>query len=186
MACRSFQHTLALHLVLEELLVGATVAESSAHDSIMRAAEASADLMERRGEWLDVVSAATLGPDGTAFVAPNRRLSSALQGALMLREGPRRPAVGCETGDWSHVDVYLTKTTDYRLVLFEGSRWQPELLSWVEQRGSLLVSVGGEVDGARAVLRYQHDGHDDVRLLAEVLVPELVAAKSWNDMSSRG
>ena len=46
----------------------------------------------------------------------------------MLREGPRLPAYGCETADWSHVDVYLTKTTDYRMLLLAGSRWEAELL----------------------------------------------------------
>jgi hypothetical protein len=31
------------------------------------------------------------------------------------------------------------------------------------------------------VLRYPHDDVDDVRLLTEVLVPELVAAHLWLD-----
>ena len=86
-----------------------------------------------RDDWLPAVSAAALGPDGTHVVAPARRISSALQSALMLREGPRLPAYACETADWSHVDVYLTKTTDYRLVLLAGSRWEPELLDWVRR-----------------------------------------------------
>ena len=38
----------------------------------------------------------------------------------MVREGPRRAADGCETGDWNHVDVYLTKTLDYRALMFTG------------------------------------------------------------------
>jgi hypothetical protein len=112
-------------------------------------------------------------------VAPARRISSALQSALMLREGPRLPAAGGETADWSHVDVYLTKTTDYRLVLLAGSRWEPELLDWVGQRGSTLVAVGGEVPGAAMSVRYPHDDVDDVRLLTETLVVELVAAAAW-------
>ena len=95
----------------------------------------------------------------------------------MLREGPRLPAVGCETADWSHVDVYLTRSTDYRLVLLAGSRWEPELLDWVGQRGSTLVAVGGEVPGAAVTVRYPHDDVDDVRLLTETLVAELVAAR---------
>jgi hypothetical protein len=74
-------------------------------------------------------------------------MCSAQQSALMLREGPRLRATGCETGDWSHVDVYLTKTTDYRLVLFAGSRWEPPLRKWVSGRGSTLVSIGRDVEG---------------------------------------
>ena len=110
-ACRSFQHTLALLLALEARLSGGPDVPTL----LDRAAEASAHLLDTRDDWLPALSAAVLGPDGTHVVAPARRLSSALQSALMLREGPRLPAVGCETADWSHVDVYLTKTTDYRL-----------------------------------------------------------------------
>ena len=99
----------------------------------------------------------------------------------MLREGPRLAAVGCETGDWSHVDVYLTKTTDYRLLVFAGSRWEPQLAEWTSARGSTVVAVGGDVPGAGCMVRYPGDEDDDVRLLTEVLVPELVAARAWAD-----
>lgn len=180
-ACRTFQHTIALNLALEQRIVGGT---GSVTTKIARAAEASGDLLDRRSEWLEEFVDTAIGPHGTAFVAPNRRLSSAQQSALMMREGPRRPAVGCETGDWSHVDVYLTKTTDYRMVLFEGSRWEPELLTWVKERGSTLVAVGGRVDGARYTVRYRGDDDDDVRLLSEVLVAELASARVWIDSPS--
>ena len=138
------------------------------------AAEATADLLAREAEWLPGLTEGAIGPQGTHFVAPARRLSSAQQAALMLRETPRLPAVGCETGDWSHVDVYLTKTTDYRLVLFAGSRWEPQLVSWVAERGSTLVSIGGQVPGSAQSVRYPGDDEDDVRLLTEVLVAELL------------
>jgi glucosamine--fructose-6-phosphate aminotransferase (isomerizing) len=178
-ACRTFQHTLALLLALEARLVGAGRDCGPVPDLLDRAAEASAHLLETRDDWLPGVAEAMLGPDGTHVVAPARRLSSALQSALMLREGPRLPAVGCETGDWSHVDVYLTKTTDYRLLLLAGSRWEDELLSWVRERGSTLAVVGGEVAGAAVTVRYPHDDVDDVRLLTETLVAELLAARAW-------
>ncbi|MEZ5193916.1 MAG: hypothetical protein R2734_16445 [Nocardioides sp.] len=97
----------------------------------------------------------------------------------MLREGPRLPAIGCETGDWSHVDVYLTKTTDYRMLLLAGSRWEPQLLEWTGRRGSTVVAVGADVAGAAATLRYAHDEVEDVRLLTETLVAELLAAHAW-------
>ena len=176
-ACRSFQHTLALWLALEARLLGgldvpALVDADGGGDG--RPAGA------RGGVAARAVRTCAIGPQGTHFVAPARRLSSAQQAALMLRETPRLPAVGCETGDWSHVDVYLTKTTDYRLVLFAGSRWEPQLLSWVAERGSTLVSIGGEVPGAAQVVRYPGDDDDDVRLLTEVLVAELLAASLWS------
>lgn len=181
-ACRTFQHTLALWLALE-----ATLTARPRHDVaglLERTAAASVDLVARQGEWLPSFSAAALGPHGTHFVAPARRMSSAQQSSLMLREGPRLPAVGCETGDWSHVDVYLTKTTDYRLVLFAGSRWEPALRDWVTQRGSTMIAVGGDIPGAAFTVRYPGDEDDDVRLLAEVLVAELVAASVWARQST--
>ena len=112
-------------------------------------------------------------------MAPARRLSSAQQSALMLREGPRIPAYACETGDWSHVDVYLTETTDYRMLLLTGSRWEDELLRWTSERGSTVVAVGADVEGAAYSLCYEGDDDDDVRLLTEVLVAELLAADLW-------
>jgi glucosamine 6-phosphate synthetase-like amidotransferase/phosphosugar isomerase protein len=176
-ACRSYQHTLALLMALECHLAGASTSGLAA--ALSRVADATAHLLESESAWLPEVSGLLLGPSGTHLVAPAERFCSAQQGALMLREGPRRPAVGCETGDWSHVDVYLTKTTDYRLLVFAGSPWEDQLAEWTTSRGSTVVGVGGEVPGARYTLRYPGDGDDDVRLLTEVLVPELVAARAW-------
>jgi len=120
------------------------------------------------------------GPHGVYTIAPAERLSSAEQSALMLREGPRRPADACESGDWSHVDVYLTKTLDYRALLFPGSRYDEQAMDWVRQRGSTVVTVGGEVKDAAAAVRYLHDDDPDVALLTETLVAELVAAYWWS------
>ncbi len=176
-ACRSYQHTLALLIALECHLTGTdTTALVATLDS---AATASAHLLESESDWGPDVSELLLGPTGSHLAAPAHRLCSAQQGALMLREGPRRSAVGCETGDWSHVDVYLTKTTDYRLLVFSGSPWEPQLAEWTTARGTTVVGVGGEVPGARYTVRYPADSEDDVALLTETLVPELVAARAW-------
>lgn len=178
-ACRSFQHTLALLLALESHVGG------TALPPVAEAADATEDLLARADTWRPRLAELLLGPHGTHVVAPARRISSAYQSALMLREGPRLPAVGCETGDWSHVDVYLTKTTDYRMLLLGGSRWEPQLLDWTGQRGTTVVAVGAEVPGATETLRYAHDDVDDVRLLTETLVGELLAAHAWlSDASS--
>ncbi len=174
-ACRSFQHTLILLLALEAHLFG----EPMPSDLVQRTSRASAHLIDTADTWLPALREAMIGPAGTHLVAPARRLSSAQQGALMLREGPRLAAIGCETGDWSHVDVYLTKTTDYRLLLFAGSRWEPELLRWVKERGTTLASVSGDVEGAVLSIRFPGDDDDDLRLLVEVLVPELLASSLW-------
>ena len=175
-ACRSYQHTLALLLALEARFVH----PSRDVPALIRAAGvASADLLARRDSWLPDVRRLLVGPHGTHVVAPARRLSSAQQSALMLREGPRIPAVGCETGDWSHVDVYLTKSTDYRMLLLAGSRWEDELLRWTAERGTTIVAVGAEIDGAALSLRYEGDDDDDVRLLSETIVAELLSADLW-------
>jgi len=102
----------------------------------------------------------------------------------MLREGPRWFAVGCEAGDWAHVDVYLSRNTDYRLMVFAGSGWDDGILEWTRPRGTTVVAVGGDFPDAAFTLRYPHDEVDDVRLLTEVLVPELVAARLWLDATS--
>lgn len=176
-ACRSFQHTLALLWALELHLTGSDTRPLVA--AITAAATASAHLLDTDSDWLPQVADLLLGPTGTHLAAPAHRLSSAQQGALMLREGPRLGAVGCETGDWSHVDVYLTKTTDYRLLVFAGSPWESQLSGWTTMRRSTVVGVGGDVPGSQLTLRYPGDETDDVRLLTETLVPELIAARAW-------
>jgi len=180
-SCRTFQHTLALLLALESHLTG------SGRDVpalVRRAAEATADLLERRDAWLPTVLELLDGPHGVYAIAPVERLSSAEQSALMVREGPRRPADACETGDWAHVDVYLTKTLDYRALLYPGSRYDEQAMDWVRQRGSTVVAVGAEVKDATATIRYVHDDDADVALLTETLVAELVAAAWWTAQQS--
>lgn len=176
-ACRSYQHTLVLLLALEAHLLGQPL--GSLADVVGHSAEASQHLLDTSHGWLPEVTRLLVGPDGTHLAAPARRFSSAQQGALMLREGPRRFAVGCEAGDWAHVDVYLTKNTDYRLLVFAGSSWDDGILEWTRPRGTTVVSVGGTFPGAAYDLRYSYDDVDDVRLLTEALVPELVAAHLW-------
>lgn len=176
-ACRSYQHTLALLLALECHLAG--IGSEELVTAVTLSADASAYLLDTETDWRLEVSDPLLGPSGIYLAAPAHRLCSAQQGALMLREGPRLPAVGCETGDWSHVDVYLTKTIDYRLLVFAGSEWEAQLAEWTTERGSTVVGVGGVVPGTRYNLRYPGDANDLVRLLTEVLVPELMAARAW-------
>jgi hypothetical protein len=98
----------------------------------------------------------------------------------MVREGPRRAATACETGDWAHVDVYLTRTLDYRALLFPGSRYDGQAMEWIRERGSTVLAVGADVPGATGVIRYRGDDDPDVALLSETLVAELVAAAWWS------
>ncbi|MGW5667571.1 SIS domain-containing protein [Micromonospora sp. NPDC003776] len=182
-ACRTFQHTMVLLLdLVARLAARRRAAGSRAHEVARlarRAADATEDLLNRRDQWLPATADLLDGPHGIYALAPAERLSSALQSALMVREGPRRPADGCETGDWSHVDVYLTRTLDYRALFFPGSRYDAPALDWLRQRGSTVLAVGAEVAGAAATVRYHGDDDPEVRLLTETLVAELVAASWW-------
>ncbi len=175
-SCRSYTHTQVLLLALEARLTGV---ERDLLAMLGRSVEAASDLLDRRTGWMPEAVELLAGPDLTAVVAPFRRFGNAQQSALMLREGPRRPAVASETGEWSHVDVYLTKTQDYRMLLLPGSRYEDELLRWTRERGSTVVSVGAELDDAEMSIRYRHDEDEDVRLLTELMVAELVSADLW-------
>lgn len=175
-ACRTFQHTGLLLRALEEQLTGRPQAVP---ELCRRVAAASADLLDRRTEWLPDALRLLDGPHGVYALAPAERFSSAAQSALMVRECPRRPADSCETGDWSHVDVYLTKTLDYRALLYAGSAWDAPALDWIRQRGSTVLAVGADVDGATGTVRYLGDDDPDVALYTETLVAELVAATWW-------
>lgn len=181
-ACRSYVHTLAVLLAWEHALVGSLPRFS---DQLRAAADATDQLVASSVDWLPVVGDIIGGPDGTWLLAPAERLASAWQGALMLREGPRRAADGCETGDWNHVDVYLTKTLDYRALVFAGSRFDTAAETWMRERGSRFVAVGAGHDdtvlgGAEYVLRHLHDHDPVVRLLTEITVADLVAADWWS------
>jgi len=176
-ACRTFRATFP---VLDEVLgalTGIVPVDRFDGPTLRRAANANAQLLDGAGEWLEPMTGLLAGPTGTWILAPAERLSSAQQSALMLREVPRRIAFASESGDWSHVDVYLTKTTDYRALVCAGSRWDAPALEWMRSRGSRYAALGGELPGAELVLRYDGDDDERVAVLSETLVGELVAER---------
>ena len=163
-ACRTFQHTMGVLLALLD--------PARAAAAVRRTADATQDLLDRRPAWLP--RAVETFAEGAVFtIAPQERISSAEQGALMFREGPRRHADASETGDWLHVDVYLTKPLDYRAVLFTGSRFDDDVRRWIDERDGRVVQVGP------GGIRYAGDDDPDVALLTETLVPEALAADVW-------
>jgi len=174
-ACKSFQATLAV-LLRASGIPGSALAP---------AADAQARLIESRTTWLDPLLEHLGGGDDdgappTVYaIAPASRISSALQSALMLREGPRIPADAAETGDWSHVDVYLTKHPNYRALLFGGSPWDGEALAWLRERDARYVAVGRPVAGAVQHIPFPHAGDPLVASLVDVTVAELAAATWW-------
>jgi D-arabinose 5-phosphate isomerase GutQ len=161
-ACASYRSTVA---ALREVCGLLLPAAAPAPDWRERAAAASAELLDRRGDWLPR-AVSLLGGGPVHVLAPAERLGAAEQSALMLREVPRVPAYACETGDWSHVDVYLTRRPGYRALLLPGSAYEDEVREWQAERGFTLVPA-------------EVPGDADVRPLVETLVCELLAAELW-------
>jgi len=175
-ACRSFAHTVALQFALESHLFQKNYILA---DIIRSAAAAHAYIWSNRNDWQPKLQDILTGAPSSYFVAPAERFSSAQQSALMFREGPRRASVGCETGDWSHVDVYLTKVQDYRLLIFAGSTWEKPLMAWCTERKSRVIAVGGEIEGAEFTFRYPGDESPEVALIVESYFAEIIAADLW-------
>ena len=165
-ACRSSTNTLALLL----LLCGIDAAR------VRAGADASGAVIDTTDGWLGP-AADLVGRPAIHVLAPAERIGSAEQSALMLREVPRVRADACETGDWSHVDVYLSKLPGLGIVLLRGSAWEAEVLDWATARGCPVATVGGPLPGG--ALDIPVPGGDDpvVRMLAEVRVCELLAAE---------
>lgn len=177
-ACRTFRHTLVM---LRGLLQQFGMSENTPLLTLAHhAAEANAALLDTRADWLATVAATLESEFGTWILAPVERLSSARQSALMMREVPRNIAYASETGDWSHVDVYLTTEQDYKALIFAGSRWDGPALDWMEKRGSTFVAVGRGTDGkplpnAAHTIEFPHQDNAAVAQLTEPLIGELVA-----------
>jgi fructoselysine-6-P-deglycase FrlB-like protein len=178
-ACKTFQATLAV------LLLAAGVTK----DQLVPAVAAQQGLIDSRDTWLDELLARLEGhgpaaapppPPSVYTIAPASRISSALQSALMFREGPRIPADSAETGDWSHVDVYLTKYPNYTALIFPGSPYDAEALDWIAQRDATIISVGRPTTpNAAQHIPYDNAGDPLVATLVDVTVAELTAATWW-------
>ena len=168
-ACRTYRNSLALLLAL---------GPSDVAGACDRAATASQALLDDR-DWLDELDAALAGGPATFWIAPSGRIGSAWQSALMMRECPRTLGVGCETGDWSHVDVYLTKTLDYRAVVFTGSPWDEQAAEWMRQRESTVVSIGPTALAVPGERHVPLDLEPLSAMLTEPIAAELLAQRWW-------
>jgi glutamine---fructose-6-phosphate transaminase (isomerizing) len=164
-ACRSSTNTLAVLL----LLCGIDAAR------VRAGADSSAAVIDTTDGWLGP-AADLVGRPAIHVLAPAERIGSAEQSALMLREVPRVRADACETGDWSHVDVYLSKLPGLGLVLLRGSAWEAEVMDWALARECPVVTVGGPLPGAAVDVPIPGVEDPVVRMLAEVRVCELLAA----------
>ena len=171
----SYRATLiALFQLLEKLGITPSVKETclSAQKQIQK-------LLDSKNQWLESFMNLTTSDNGIWLMSPAERSGSALQGALMFREGPKVKADGCETGDWSHVDVYLTKSLDYKALMFTGSVWDQQAIEWLVNRNSSFGSIGSYSKGNIASINIE-DGDTLFKLLTEILIPELMSANLWS------
>jgi fructoselysine-6-P-deglycase FrlB-like protein len=168
-ACRSFACTQAVLA----LMCGA------GGEQVERAAESAQALIDARGEWLAPLADLVEGRAGVWVSGPAERFGSVQQSALMLREAPRIIADACETGDWLHVDVYLTKRPGYALLLLPGSRFDDELLGWRAQRDFEVVSIGRALKGVSMAVPFPGAEERLTATLVETIVAELLAAELW-------
>jgi len=178
-ACVSFQATLVVLLLLCGRLAG-----GAGIDALRPAVAAAAAIRSARAEWLDKLVELVRERHTVYTIAPAERISSALQSALMLREGPRIAADATETGDWLHVDVYLSKHPGYTALLFPGSRFDAGVMDWARERGSSVIAVGTAVDGAALHIPYPSAEDPLVATLVETGVAELLAAELWRQQIS--
>jgi len=174
-ACKSYASTLAVLL----LMVGRMLGEPRlGRDLLREAADASERVLDDRERWLPQAAELLVGR-ALHVLAPAERIGSAEQSALMLREVPRVRADACETGDWSHVDVYLSKRPGLGLVMLRGSAWEAEVMDWAVERGVPVVTVGGALDRSVLDVPIADGGDPLVRLLVESHACELLAAELW-------
>lgn len=175
-SCRTFQATVGLLQLMAQTLVGS--GDVVAH--LRTAASSQRALFDSRSSWLEQTADLLDGP-AVYVIGPAERIASVDQSSLMLREGPRLVSAGCETGDWSHVDVYLSKHGEYRALLLPGSRYQAEVLRWAHEPGRecTLVSVGSPIAGAAACVRFPDVNNAAVAALVETSVTELIAWELW-------
>lgn len=172
-SCLTFQATLAVLQLLGDRLLGAEPAGATLRPAV----EAAMALREGRDEWLPNLASLVDEAVFVSLAAPAERLSTALQGALMLREGPRVYASAAEAGDWPHVDVYLAKRPGYALLLSTGSPFDGQARDWCRGRGARLAALGPALDGAEVRVPLPED--PVIRLLVEPGVLDLVAAEVW-------
>lgn len=159
-----------------------------------RAAEATADLLARREEWLPdaVRTLAAGGADLVAVLARAEQLAAARWSAQVLRTTVRRPADGVESADWllthAHLTSHLTSPgagLDHRAMVLLGSRADRRVLDRLGDRGVPVVLVGdgagaaaADLSGRTTATAVAFDGERDLDL-ARVVAPtvaELAAA----------
>jgi fructoselysine-6-P-deglycase FrlB-like protein len=150
------------------------------------AVPALAALVAGRDAWLGAAADALDGGRVIHVLGDGLRSGALEQAALMLREGPRLPAIAFDTGDWLHSGLYTLCPGD-PVLLFAGSASDDEALATIRARGGVVVAVGAHRSEAHAGIPLPAAALTDavVRALVEPAVAELLAAELWSRTGAR-
>jgi fructoselysine-6-P-deglycase FrlB-like protein len=173
-ATRTFRATLA---VLGTLSLHWLVGSGHSDEILGRCAAALSAAIAAKDEWLPETCDRLDGAAAIDVLAGAGDLGLAEQAALMLREGPRLPAVAHETGDWLHTAVYLA-LPGHRALLFAGAEADDEVSRTIARRGGETIVVGPLVEDAAQSIDVGTFGGLESAIVRSV-VAELLAAELW-------
>jgi glucosamine--fructose-6-phosphate aminotransferase (isomerizing) len=175
-ATRTFRATVAVL----GLLAGRWLGGGPSVDTLRPTVEALRVAIDGREAWL---AAAVDRLDAAAAIDVIGDAADAAlvhQAALMLREAPRLPATGHDTGDWLHTAIYLA-LPGHRALLFSGATADDEVVSTIARRGGETIVVGAPVVGATQTIPLPiapASGRFERAIVGSV-VTELLAAELW-------
>jgi glutamine---fructose-6-phosphate transaminase (isomerizing) len=177
-ATRTFRATMAVLAMLVGRWSRGTAGPGHTPASLRSTVDSLRAVMAGREAWLP--DAADLFHRAGAIDALGDEADAALvhQAALMLREGPRLPAVGHDTADWLHTAVYVA-LPGHRALLFTGSASDAEVVATIARRGGQTIVVGPPIDGAVVMIDIPDLDGPLARAVVATVVAELLALELW-------
>ncbi len=141
------------------------------------------ELIAGRHAWIADAADVLDGARHIHILGDGVRAGTLEQAALMLREGPRLPAMPFDTGDWLHVGLYTLLPGD-PVLLYGGAPADAEAVRTIHRRGGRVVSVGPVRSEEAAAdvsipLPQAAIANRLVRSIVESAVAELLAAELW-------
>ncbi len=173
-ATRTFRATVAVL----GLLARGWLVEPGARDALRPCVSALAQVIASKDDWLAEACDRLDGAPAIDVLADVADLGLASQAALMLREGPRLPAVAHDTGDWLHTAVYLA-FPGHRALLFAGAEADRAVVRTIHGRGGETVVVGASVGASAQSIAIARPDGSVSRAIVQSVVAELLAAELW-------
>ena len=178
-ATRTFRATVAAL----GMLVGRWTGEGTTASSLGPTVDALQTALDGRDAWLGPAADVLDGAAAIDVLGDDVDAALVHQGALMLREAPRLPAVAHDTADWLHTGIYLA-LPGHRALLFAGSAADPEVVATIRRRGGETVVVGPGVKGAALTIDMPVAVSPIERAIVQSAVSELLAMALWERASA--